>query len=65
MKAIAVSEETWERLTSLKVALKARNYDEVIRMLLKAHLSGNEEWRKVIRDVALQLRDLSEKLMKL
>jgi len=37
VKSINVTEETWEKLMLLKIKLRARSLDEVIKKLLEAY----------------------------
>jgi len=60
-KIIAISEETLMLLKRLKADLNAKSYDEVIRFLAR----DRRELIEKVKDLALQLRDLSDKLMKL
>jgi len=60
-KIIVVSDEVWSLLRRLKADLNARSYDEVIRLLAR----DRREVIEKVKDLALQLRDLSDRLMKL
>jgi hypothetical protein len=59
LKTVHVSEETWRRLVGLKLNLKMRSMDDVIRFLLeRANLRSSEEIRRRI----LMWEDIMEKV---
>jgi predicted CopG family antitoxin len=59
LKTIHVSEEVWRRLVELKLNLKMRSVDDVIRFLLeRASLRSSEEIRRRI----LMWEDIMEKV---
>jgi hypothetical protein len=59
LKTIHVSEETWRRLVELKLELKQRSLDDVVRYLLeRANLRSPEEIRRRI----LMWEDIMEKV---
>ena len=50
MKTVHVSEETWRRLMELKLGLRLRSLDDVVRYLLeRATLRSAEEIRRRVR----------------